>query len=155
MIENMAAASGRMRREDDTVINLADRLYITGTLIGDESSATFANSASANTQKTITITAPDNVRKTYLVNAYNPSTAAALTMKIFNMRTINSATRYSLLTTLTFAAASTVSGTTVDTYGYLVEGMFIASDAYIVVSNNTALGSSGGFTAYFTVREAD
>jgi hypothetical protein len=83
MIDDLAAASSRMYKEDDTIINLADRLYVAGTLIGDEQSATFANSAAANTQKTITIAAPNNVRKTYLVNAYNPSTTTALTMKNF------------------------------------------------------------------------
>jgi len=155
MIENMAPASGRMYRETDTIINLADRLYVCGTQIGSESSVTFANSATANTQSTITFSLPTNVRKRYLLVCYNPSTATALTAKVMAARTINSTTVNSLLTTLTVAASSTISGTTVSAYSYLIEGVFVGVGLSLIVSNNTAIGSSGGYSAYFDLLEAD
>jgi len=143
----------------DSVVEIADTLVAKSTISGDvvdsEQYVTFANSASLNTQKTLTLSAPDTVKKRYLLVCYNPSTTTDLTVKIMAARTMNSTTVNTLLTTVTMAKAQTISGTTISANSVLLEGVFVGAGLTLIVSNSTAVGSSSGFSAYFDILEAD
>jgi len=128
---------------------------IGGDLIDSEQYVTFANSAVINTQKTVTLAAPDEVRRRYLLVCYNPSTVTDLTVKIMASRTMNSTTVNTLIATVKMEKSQAISGTTISANSVLIEGVFIGAGLNLIISNNTALGSSGGFSAYFDLLEAD
>ena len=117
-----------------------------------ESTAVFANSATANTQKTIDLTMKRPI-EIYAIIINNPSTVTDLTVKVFNKEVFGEDTKYAYITSFTVPKSQSLTGTTIDTYLVLVEGMFIGGDVRLVVSNNTALGASEGFTSTFRIRE--
>ena len=117
-----------------------------------ESTAAFANSATANTQKTIDLTMKRPI-EIYAIIINNPSTVTDLTVKVFNKEVFGEDTKYAYITSFTVPKSQALTGTTIDTYLVLVEGMFIGGDVRLVVSNNTALGASEGFTSTFRIRE--
>jgi len=117
-----------------------------------ESTAAFANSATANTQKTIDLTMKRPI-EIYAIIINNPSTVTDLTVKVFNKEVFGEDTKYAYITSFTVPKSQSLTGTTIDTYLVLVEGMFIGGDVRLVVSNNTALGASEGFTSTFRIRE--
>lgn len=117
-----------------------------------ESTAAFANSATADTQKTIDLTMKRPI-EIYAIIINNPSTVTDLTVKVFNKEVFGEDTKYAYITSFTVPKSQALTGTTIDTYLVLVEGMFIGGDVRLVVSNNTALGASEGFTSTFRIRE--
>lgn len=128
--------------------------YISGSIVGTDNIITFENSAAANTQVNVDISKPNNPKSRYLITVYNPSIVTDLTVKIFTKETsFGGDTRYGYLDVTTIPKSQTVSGTIINTYVIIVEGIFIGADLRLTFSNNTALGASDGFSAYVRVRE--
>lgn len=117
--------------------------------IGEDKTVTFAGSAAANTQKTVDITIP-MPREVQGIVINNPS-ASDLTVKVFNKEVIGQNTKYAYITSFVVPKSQTITGTTIDTYFVMVEGM--GTSVRLVVSNNSALGADGGFIATFRLRE--
>lgn len=114
---------------------------------------TFANSASPNTVANspgLNITLPSSLQRnaTYLVTITNPSSATAITVKIQNKETNwGGSDLYPELHQYA-VQASTPSGRPV-----MVEGWLLGSGGRIVISNDTGLGISAGFTGLVRVRK--
>jgi hypothetical protein len=139
---------------------VANRLYKfltgnrTGTQVGTDQTATYANSALINTQVTIDIAAPTYAKQRYKIVVYNPSTVTDLTIKIMSTETsLGAGTRYAFLDSMTVPKSAAYTGTTINAYEKEVEGIFTGAALRLVVSNDTALGGSDGFSAYIRVRE--
>lgn len=111
-----------------------------------EGTAVWANSASANTAKTATLTKPLNPLSEYEIIVYNPSTESDLTCKVYNTElALDGDSRDALLTTLSFPK-------TVATIR-LVHGLFNGCNGKLIFTNDTVIGGSGGFTATYRIRE--
>lgn len=130
-INNMSAQSGKF--------------LLSGNEVAAEA-VTFANSDAKDTTKNIEIDTPANPLQAYIIGVANPSTATALTVKLFNVR--NSVRYY--LTSLAVPAATA----TIAAYDFLVQGLFVGDSLSIDVSNDTAIGSSGTFSAGVKMLEA-
>ncbi|HUM44850.1 MAG TPA: hypothetical protein PKI14_18040 [Fervidobacterium sp.] len=85
MIESMSPRSGRMLREDDSVVNIADMFpgVVSGKTIGT-GTAQFAAGTTANTRKEVTITPEGSVKSTLRLEVDNPSTETDLTVEIYD-----------------------------------------------------------------------
>ena len=85
MIESMSPRSGRMLREDDSVVNIADMFpgIVSGKTIGT-GTAQFTAEATANTLKEVTITPEGSVKSTLRLEVDNPSTETDLTVEIYD-----------------------------------------------------------------------
>lgn len=129
--------------------------FLSQTQIGADIDFTFANSAVINTNATaIDITKPSLPSEEYMLTIYNPSTVSDLTVKIFAIASsLAGGTKYAYITNLTVPKSASIFGTTVNTYSFYVHGIFNNSDCRIIISNNTALGVSDGFTGTLRVRE--
>jgi len=138
------------RIEDD----IQTHEFLDSNIVDPNSGSIWANSALINTQKTVTVTAPANVRGLYELIVYNPSTVTDLTVKIFNVQASNfaGASRNSYLTSVSIPKSQTITGTAINCYSRLIQGVFNGVNLYLVLSNDTALGGSDGFTAYSRVR---
>ena len=120
--------------------------FLRGYQIGTDQTATWADSASAGTEKTVTFTRPETPVQVHQVIIHNPSTETALTVKVYDVEAdLGGADRNALLTTLSVPKNTTTK--------HNVEGLFNAGSAKIVLSNDSALGASGGFTATVRIRE--
>jgi hypothetical protein len=129
-----------------------------GRPLSADKTAVFANSAAANTQKTIDISLDKSliagIKTKCQIAVYNPSTVTDLTVKIMSKESdFGGDVRYCLLDTWTVAKAATVTRTALNAYLKNFEGMFNGTDLRLVVSNVTILGASDGFTAWVRVRE--
>ena len=69
------------------------------------------------------------------------------------MLTLGADTRYALIDALTIPKAQTVTGTAINTYLKLIEGVFAGADLRLTFSNDTVLGAANGFSAYVRVGE--
>jgi len=85
MIENMSPRSGRMLREDDSVVNIADMFpgIVSGKVVGT-GTAQFTAGAIANTLKEVTIAPTGNIKSTLRLEVNNPSTETDLTVEIYD-----------------------------------------------------------------------
>jgi hypothetical protein len=126
-----------------------------GKQLGTDSDVAFANSAPQDTQKTLDIAVPTTSAKgSYKLIVYNPSTVTALTVKIFSEElALKGATRYTYEKSLTVPAVTTTSGTSVNTSSFVIEDILATTGVRLIISNNTVLGASDGFTATFRLRE--
>ena len=125
-----------------------------GANISNVAFTAFANSSAANTQSTLTIEAPINVRFEYEISVYNPSTITDLTVKIFNTRVINGTSRDVLVYSFVVPKSQSVTGTTVSAYSIPVRLMFNGGvPVKIIASNNTVLGGTDGFTPTISIEE--
>lgn len=109
--------------------------------VDTDKTATWANSAAANTQVTVAVSQPATPQKNakYLINVRNPSTVTALTVKVRNtLAAFGGATREAELTSIAVPANSIKS--------VLVEG-WLAGGGSLLLSNDTVLGAADGFTA--------
>lgn len=109
--------------------------------------AVFANSAAAGTAVDITLPAVDNPwtqHRDHLIVVYNPSTATALTVSINAVETLGGGERVAQIETIAVPAAST--------RAVLVNSLGFGESSRIRVTNDTALGLAGGFTAVVRVR---
>ena len=124
------------------------------TQVETDQDLTWANSASANTQKTYTFTKPTNPLSKYELIVYNPSTVSDLTVKIFAKElALKEDIRNGYITMFTVPKAQAFTGTTINTYVKTLEGIFNGTDCIVVVSNDTILGGSDGFIATIRLRE--
>lgn len=108
-IETYAPRTGRMIREDNSVVNITDRLnnQIRQTQIGADQSASFAASALVNTTKIVDVVKPDAAVLEYELIVLNPSTVSDLVVKLYNRETLlNGETRRSLVIPFGFAKAT-------------------------------------------------
>ena len=127
---------------------------LSGVQISTDVAITFANSAAANNQQTVTITAPTTGIGEYMLTCYNPSTVTDLTIKIYAVAlALGGAGRDSLLATVYIPKSQTISGTVVNCNSKLIHGIFCAADMKLIVSNDTVLGGADGFSAYVRLRE--
>jgi hypothetical protein len=127
----------------------------TGKQIDTDKTATFANSAPANTQVNVDIVKPLATKQRYMLTVYNPSTVTDLTVKIFGVcKALGGATRYAYLDTMVVPKSQAITGTTVSAYSKEIEGIFNGKDLRLVVSNDTALGAAEGFSASIRVEES-
>ena len=85
MIESMSPRSGRMLKEDDSVINIADMFpgIVSGKVVGT-GTAQFTAEATANTLQEVTITPEGNIKSTLRLEVDNPSTETDLTVEIYD-----------------------------------------------------------------------
>lgn len=128
---------------------------VTGLQIGTDQTITFANSASANTQVTKDISKPNNPKDGYMVTVYNPSVVTDLTVKVFaKAPSLGGGDRYSLIDWFSVPKSQSITGTTVNCYSKLFQGLFVGTDIRVVISNDIVLGGSDGFDATLRVREA-
>ena len=130
------------------------RMLLSGAKVGDDLTFIFANSAAINTQVSATISTPIDPVQAYKISVYNPSAVSALTVKLFTVeKGLGGADCSCLLETLTVPKAQVITGTQVDSYEFLMGGIFCGGDLKIVASNDTALGASEGFAATVRIRE--
>ena len=117
-----------------------------GLKVGADQTATWADSAPENTEKTVTFARPETPVSFHQVIIHNPSTETALTVKVYDVEAdLDGADRNALLTTLSVPKNTTTK--------HNVEGLFNAGSAKVVLSNDSALGESGGFTTTIRIRE--
>lgn len=130
---------------------------ILGRAIGADNAVAFAHSALVNTQVAIDIpvnTVFPSPRDRCVLEVYNPSTVTDITIKLFaKALALGGGTRYCLIDTVTIPKSQAITGTTINAYLKIFEGLFISEDLRIVVSNDTALGAAEGFTATARIRE--
>lgn len=143
-----------IKKITDTVNTLIKGNQLRETQIGTDQTITWANSDAANTQKTVTFTKPAIPVSEYELIIYNPSTITDITVKIFNVETaLGGSNRDALLTSINIPKAQTITGTTINTHVKLISGIFNGSNCKLVLSNDTVLGASDGFSAYVRLRE--
>lgn len=129
---------------------------ISGRQIGTDHDIVFANESSQHTQKTLDISVPSSTKKSYKLLVYNPSSVTALTVKVFDIElAMKGSTRYVYEKTLAVPAVTTTTGTELNAYAFVIENMFAGANLRLVISNDTALGESDGFTATFRLREVN
>ncbi len=112
-----------------------------------DGSVSWANSAAAGTTNNIDVALPSALQNLYLISVTNPSTESALTVKVLNKETLGGSAKYPELTRFSVAVNSP------DGKSVLVQGWLLGEAGRLVLSNDTALGASGGFTAYVRVRK--
>jgi hypothetical protein len=131
---------------------------VLGRKIGSDNAVVFANSALINTQVNVDISIDKTLipapKTRCVLEVYNPSTVTDLTVKLMSKAlSFGGDTRYCLIDTVTIPKSQAITGTTVNAYLKLFDGLFTGEDLRLVVSNNTALGVAEGFTAYARIRE--
>lgn len=109
---------------------------------------TWANSALINTQKTYTYTQPTASLSLYEVCIENPSTVTDLTGKLFQ---VNTTLGDCYITSFSVPKSQTISGTSIGAYSKFVNYCFNGTNIKLVLSNDTALGGSDGFTAHASI----
>jgi len=84
MIENMSPRSGRVLREDDSYINIADFFpgVVSGKIVGNDT-AEFGT-GSANTLKEIEIELSNNIKSALRLEVENPSSETDLTVEVYD-----------------------------------------------------------------------
>jgi hypothetical protein len=106
-VEYLTPRTGRMYRESDAVVNMADYLTVTGTTISADASNAWAASAVTTTTKINTWTKPTNPKTKYEFIVSNPSLISDLTWTVHNLETgFNSETRRSKVATATIAKST-------------------------------------------------
>lgn len=108
----------------------------------------------ANTNVTVDVSMPSAGAQEYLLDVYNPSAITDLTVKVFQRETLlGGGTRYSYITSLPVPKSQTISGTSIDTWGRLIHGIFAGDNLRLVFSNDTVLTGVQEFTGYMRLRE--
>ena len=128
---------------------------LSGSQVGSDVTAAWANSDPADTVKSVILTAPTMRVVQYALIVYNPSTETNITIQIAATETVLAAgTRYAKIATLSVPKSQGIKGTTINTHEYLIEGLFLGGTAVMSYwSNDTALSVAGAFTAYARLRE--
>lgn len=108
--------------------------------------AAFANSAAAGTVVDIDVAAVGSwaQHRDHLLVVHNPSTETALTIAIHAVETLGGSERSAQIQTLAVPANST--------RAFLVSSLGFGESSRIRVTNDTALGLAGAFTAVVRVR---
>lgn len=147
MIENMSPRSGRILREDDSYINVADLFpgVVSGKAVGT-GTAEFAAGATANTLQEVTIAPTGSVKSTLRLEVDNPSTETDLTVEVYN--TIGEKDYF--VDWFTIPKKTTrANGLTVEAHTRLLPPL--AGNIKIAVSNDAAITSAVDVTV--TIRE--
>lgn len=102
-----------------------------------------ANSAAAGTTINVDIPLPSKVLADakYLIIVTNPSTETALDIKVKNKVTLGGTPKYPEI------ATNSVLVNTPGGKGFVVEGFLLGEGGRLAISNPTAVGLSGAFTA--------
>lgn len=143
MIESMSPRSGRMLKEDDSVVNIADMFpgIVSGKVVGT-GTAQFAAEATANTLQEVTIALTGNIKSTLRLEVDNPSTKTDLTVEIYDGDYF--------VDWFTIPKKQTrANGLAVEAHTRLLPPL--AGNVKIAVSNDTALTTA--FDATVTIRE--
>jgi hypothetical protein len=115
--------------------------------VGADATASWANSASANTEVDNDFPQPATITGKHVIVVHNPSAETALTGKAKIILTLGGTARQATIATFAVAAG--------ETKAVLVEGLFRGADGVrVTLSNDTALGLAGAFTADLAIREA-
>lgn len=147
MIENMSPRSGRVLREDDSYINVADLFpgVVSGKVVGT-GTAQFTTGATANTLQEVTITPEGNIKSTLRLEVDNPSTESDMTVEVYN--TIGEKDYF--VDWFTIPKKSTrANGLTVEAHTRLLPPL--AGNIKIAVSNDAAITTA--FDVTVTIRE--
>lgn len=147
MIESMSPRSGRMLKEDDSYINVADMFpgIVSGKVVGT-GTAQFATEATANTLQEVTIALTGNIKSALRLEVDNPSTESDLTIEVYN--TIGKKDYF--VDWFTIPKKQTrANGLTVEAYTRLLPPL--AGNVKIAVSNDAAITTA--FDATVTIRE--
>lgn len=124
------------------------------TQVGNDETLTWANSAAANTQVTVTVVKPSMPVSEYKLKVYNPSTVTDLTCKVFAVAVgLGGGDRDCLVTAFSIPKSQAMTGTTINAHARLLHGIFDGSALKLVFSNDTVLGGGDGFSAYMRLRE--
>jgi len=124
-----------------------------GTQVGSDQNIVFANSDPANTQVPITFTKPTNPIQEYDLIVYNPSTVTDLTVKLYTIETsLGGGDRDAYITSVSVPKSQSITGTTINCYKKSLAKIFNNGNFKIVVSNDTVLGGSDGFTSVARLR---
>lgn len=133
---------------DQTTDGTTNKVAVAGTNAElDDSSVSWENSDSSDTEKNVDIANPTRLHPDglYVVLVNNPSTETALTVTVKNVWEDSGAnTNYATLTSFSVATESSVAT--------IVQGMFIGDSARITLSNDTGLTGAGAFTGYVQTR---
>jgi hypothetical protein len=157
-INSYAPRSGRMIRENGTVVNEADGIQSDGSRfvsqIGSnvqiaDATAAWANSAAAGTAVNLDVVLPTKLQSDalYEVTVTNPSAESDLTVVIKNKETFGGTARYPELTRFGVLKNNP------DGKSVVVQGWLLGEAGRLSLSNDTALGLSGSFTAYVRARK--
>lgn len=149
MIESMSPRSGRVLKEDDSVVNIADMLegqaYAQNTAIAT-GTAEFGGSDSANTLKEVEMELPEKTAARIRLEIVNPSIETDLTIEVYN--TIGEKDYF--VDWFTIPKKTTrANGLTVEAHTRLLPPL--AGNVKIAVSNDTAITTA--FDATVTIRE--
>lgn len=147
MIENMSPRSGRVLREDDSYINVADLFpgVVSGKVVGT-GTAQFTTGATANTLQEVTITPEGNIKSALRLEVDNPSTESDMTVEVYN--TIGEKDYF--VDWFTIPKKSTrANGLTVEAHTRLLPPL--AGNIKIAVSNDAAITTA--FDVAVTIRE--
>lgn len=130
-------------------------ITLSGLQIAADADLAFANSAPADTQKTLDVAVPVNSPKnSYKLIVYNPSAVTDLTIKVFSKELLlKASTRYAFEGDVNVPMSQTIGGTAIDTHVFELAGAFAGADLRLIVSNNTALDVADGFTTTLRLRE--
>lgn len=110
-----------------------------------EGTFVFPNSSSVGTAINVDVPLPAVLNKdsSYKITIINPSASTSLSVTVRNKETLNSTAYYPRLTSFGVSYSDAVDS--------IVQGLF-GESARLVITNNGALGSSGGYTGYIRVR---
>lgn len=133
---------------DNGVNSILQGLNGQNTLVGDELTFTWANSSSANTQKTASIVAPTDLQRDglYAISVRNPSSVTVLTIICINVESLGGNDRDCELARFSCPASGLRT--------FIIQGWFIGSNGVkLILQNDTILGGSDGFTAQARIRK--
>jgi len=118
-------------------------------------SIAWANSEVINTQKILIFNQPMKPVSEYEIIVYNPSTATDITVKLFSLENFEGSIKgqEAFIDSWIVPASQTITGTAIDTYKENVSGIFNDSPLKIVLSNDTAIGVAGAFTALLKIKK--
>lgn len=149
MIENMSPRSGRVLREDDSYINVADLFpgVVSGKAIGS-GTAGFSAGSDANSRKEVLITQEGNIKSALRLEVKNPSTESDLTIEIYEA--INNVEYFVNWYTIP-RKATRINGKTVEAHARLLPVLGCGKAIKIAVSNDQDIATA--FNVDITIRE--
>jgi len=127
---------------------------VIGEQVGVDISISWSNNSSANTQKEVVISIPEDPVEEYMLIIYNPSLITDVSFKVFNIEgMLGGAERYAFLTNILCSKKLTISGTEIEAYAIPIHGIYCGTNLKMVLSNDSPLGATEGFTLYFRLRK--
>ncbi|MGB4238208.1 MAG: hypothetical protein WBJ87_01125 [Candidatus Hydrothermia bacterium] len=148
MIENMSPRSGRVLREDDSYINIADFFpgVVSGKVVGNDTVEFGAGSA--NTLKEIEIELSENIKSALRLEVENPSGVSDLTVEVYD--TLDSKDYFVAWFTIPRKTTRT-NGKEVQAHTRQLPAVGCRGKIKVALSNDQAITT--GFTVNITIRE--